>query len=144
MEVSGRKGVETYNKMNFSLIFIFIGVVLVSLLLTLNIFTPSSSVSTVDFEQVIAGWDIDILHLETVFRFNFIKSKFIRCFPVLPLLPCYGPSLVFQLFPCYYFHPFKVSKIIRSNFTSSQLEVPSDSENTSFTSFWFGLASFNL
>ena len=33
------------------------GVVLVSLSLTLNIFTPSSSVSIVNFEHVIAGWD---------------------------------------------------------------------------------------
>ena len=33
------------------------GLVLVSLLLTLNIFTPCSSVSIVKFEQVNAGWD---------------------------------------------------------------------------------------
>ena len=33
------------------------GVVLVSLSLTLNIFTPSSSVSIVNFEHVITGWD---------------------------------------------------------------------------------------
>ena len=32
-------------------------VVLVSLLLTLNIFTPCSSVPVVNFEHVIAGWD---------------------------------------------------------------------------------------
>ena len=32
------------------------GVVLVSLLLTLNIFTPCSSVSIVNFKQVKAGW----------------------------------------------------------------------------------------
>ena len=34
-----------------------IGVVLVSLLLTLNIFQPCSSVSIVNFEQISAGWD---------------------------------------------------------------------------------------
>ena len=33
-----------------------LGVVLVSLLLTLNNFTPCSSVSIVNFEHVIAGW----------------------------------------------------------------------------------------
>ena len=32
------------------------GVILVSLLLTLNIFTPCSSVSIVNFQHVIAGW----------------------------------------------------------------------------------------
>ena len=32
-------------------------VVLVSLLLTLNIFQPCSSVSIVNFEHVIAGWE---------------------------------------------------------------------------------------
>ena len=32
------------------------GVVLASLLLTLNIFIPCSSVSIFNFEQVIAGW----------------------------------------------------------------------------------------
>ena len=62
--------------------------------------------------RCIAGWDIDILHLETLyFLFHFIKSKFIRCFPVLPFFPCSGPFLVFQLFLCYYIHPFKVSKL---------------------------------
>ena len=34
------------------------GVVLVSLLLTLNIFTPCSTVSIINFEQVNAGWEI--------------------------------------------------------------------------------------
>ena len=34
------------------------GVVLVSLLLTLNNFTPCSSASIVDFENVIVGWDM--------------------------------------------------------------------------------------
>ena len=33
------------------------GVVLASLLLTLNFFIPRSSVSIVNFEHVIAGWD---------------------------------------------------------------------------------------
>ena len=33
-----------------------IGIVLVSLLLTLNIFTPCSSVFIVKFEHVIPGW----------------------------------------------------------------------------------------
>ena len=37
-----------------------IGVVLVSLLLTLTYFTLCSSVSIVDFEQVIAGWVIRV------------------------------------------------------------------------------------
>ena len=37
-----------------------IAVVLVSLLLPLNNFTPHSSVSVVNFEHVIAVWDIDI------------------------------------------------------------------------------------
>ena len=38
-----------------------IGVVLVSLLLTLNIFHTCSSVSIVNFEQVNAGWGATIL-----------------------------------------------------------------------------------
>ena len=37
-----------------------IGVVLVSLLLTLNIFTLCSSVSIFNFEYVIAGWIHDL------------------------------------------------------------------------------------
>ena len=36
------------------------GVVLVSLLLTLNIFHTLFSAFIVNFEQVIAGWDIDV------------------------------------------------------------------------------------
>ena len=37
-----------------------IGFVLVSLLLTLNIFTTCSTVSTVNFEHVLAGWGMAI------------------------------------------------------------------------------------
>ena len=36
-------------------------IVLVSLLLTLNIFTPCSIVCVVNFEQVISGWDMKVL-----------------------------------------------------------------------------------
>ena len=38
------------------------GVVLVSLLLPLNIFHTFSSVSIVNFEHVIAGWEITVIH----------------------------------------------------------------------------------
>ena len=40
-----------------------IGIVLVSFLLTLNIFTPCSSVSIANFEHVIASWATDFYSL---------------------------------------------------------------------------------
>ena len=70
-------------------------------------FKPCSIIFVVDFEHVIAGWVINILHLKILF-FVFIctKRKFIRCFLVLPLFTCNGPSLLLRLFPCYFFHLF--------------------------------------
>ena len=45
------------------------GVVLVSLLLTLNIFHTFSSVSIVNFEQVNAGWDaFDSLQIALIYK----------------------------------------------------------------------------
>ena len=48
-----------------------------SLLLTLNIFTPCSSVSIVNFEQVNAGWARLILHLRYVD--TFVYKERIKC-----------------------------------------------------------------
>ena len=61
------------------------GVVLVSLLLTLNIFPPCSSVSIVNFEHVIAGWDINIWKSSSVkYKHNIlcqqVASQFSNCF----------------------------------------------------------------
>ena len=51
------------------------GVVLVSLLLNLNIFTPSSNVSIVNLEHVIAGWVYTSFNLVTFLnKFLFVGS----------------------------------------------------------------------
>ena len=67
------KAVNYFSKKVHDIIPVSIGVVLVSLLLTLNIFTPCSIVSIVNFEQVNAGWDYPDSNLYKIFLG---KSKF--------------------------------------------------------------------
>ena len=62
-----------------------LGVVLVSLLLTLEYFTPYSSVSIVNFEQINAGWEvnlgvkINLMINRVTFNLQLVSSSFISC-----------------------------------------------------------------
>ena len=73
LKLPGRHGLTT-----FVWVIILLGVVLVSLLLTLNIFTPCSSVSVVNFEQVNACWALDGCRKNVIFKtmqLTFTRSR---------------------------------------------------------------------
>ena len=75
------------------------GVVLVSLLLTLNYFTPCSIVCIVNFEQVNAGWEMNEKVTETV--------KIALLIQILITVHSYGISVLKD-------HKIKKNKVVSS------------------------------